>query len=323
MVLRKSLYILFRDFLGGILFALVLIISLMVLKHYISATLTLSHWQVLMIDLSVFALPIIFALFMLAYSLINWGAESYIVEKNYIVYKSGIFNRREVNHPIKHIDFTAIKQNFLEKIFNSGSVELQIQKSTKKILLKNIYDPESLITYFKKYAVSRSDQDFPKLGLVEILKKEEDETTEFKSSLRWDYKQGKVNKELEKTIMKTIVGFLNGTGGVLVIGVDDDKKPLGLESDYQTLQKRNKDGFVNHFTQTFSHWIGLEYRNLVRVEFQKSASNDICIIYVIASDVPVYLKENEHSEFYLRTGNSTNLLDAEKANTYINLHWNK
>ncbi|HUN03795.1 MAG TPA: putative DNA binding domain-containing protein [Niabella sp.] len=323
MVIRKSLYILFRNLLGGVLLALLLIILLMVLKHYISSTLILSHWQVLLIDLSVFALPIVLALFMLIYSLVNWGAESHTIEKDHIVCKSGIFNIREANYSIKQIDSVVIKQNFLEKIFNSGSIELKIKKSKENILLRNVLDPETLVTYLRKYTVNTSSKGFSKLSLVEILKKEEDETTEFKSSFRWDYKQGKVNKELEKTIMKTIVGFLNGSGGTLVIGVDDNKKPLGLEADYQTLQKKNNDGFVNHFTQVFSHWIGLEYRNLVRIKFQKSESEDICIIYVKASNVPIYLKENEHSEFYLRTGNSINLLDVEKATTYINLHWSK
>ena len=53
-------------------------------------------------------------------------------------------------------------------------------------------------------------------SVKEILTEEENRYLEFKSSLRWDYRQEKVNPELEKVIMKTIAAFGNTDGGILL-----------------------------------------------------------------------------------------------------------
>src|SRR6185369_5279694 len=70
--------------------------------------------------------------------------------------------------------------------------------------------------------------------------------TEFKESLRYDKYKKEYNKEMERAVLKTIVSFLNAKGGTLLIGVNDKGEVVGLEDDYKTLPKKNKDGFENH-----------------------------------------------------------------------------
>ncbi|GAH07845.1 unnamed protein product, partial [marine sediment metagenome] len=48
-----------------------------------------------------------------------------------------------------------------------------------------------------------------KITLNDYLKVGESSSVEYKSSIRWDIDQNKINKELEKLIIKTIDGFLN------------------------------------------------------------------------------------------------------------------
>jgi predicted HTH transcriptional regulator len=48
----------------------------------------------------------------------------------------------------------------------------------------------------------------------------------------------------------TIAGFMNKNGGILLIGIDDNGKILGLKNDMETLKKKNVDGFLQHFTHT-------------------------------------------------------------------------
>ena len=43
--------------------------------------------------------------------------------------------------------------------------------------------------------------------IMEEIVSNEDDDTEFKSSLRWDYKLDKKNANLEKNIIKTIAGL--------------------------------------------------------------------------------------------------------------------
>lgn len=53
---------------------------------------------------------------------------------------------------------------------------------------------------------------YEKVDYKAIFKKGENEKREFKSSARWDYKQNCLNKEIQKSILKTIAGFLNTSG---------------------------------------------------------------------------------------------------------------
>jgi hypothetical protein len=52
-----------------------------------------------------------------------------------------------------------------------------------------------------------------------LIQSGEGQNLEFKSSLRWDLNLSQVNKELTKTVAKTVAGFMNGDGGTLLIGV--------------------------------------------------------------------------------------------------------
>jgi predicted HTH transcriptional regulator len=43
------------------------------------------------------------------------------------------------------------------------------------------------------------------------------------------------NKEMERAIIKALVGFLNAeNGGTLIIGVSDTREVLGLQPDYSS-----------------------------------------------------------------------------------------
>lgn len=63
-----------------------------------------------------------------------------------------------------------------------------------------------------------------------LLDATESETIEFKAVLRGSGGNSK-RRDMTHEAMRTITGFLNTSGGNLVIGVDDDRKVVGLESD--------------------------------------------------------------------------------------------
>ena len=71
----------------------------------------------------------------------------------------------------------------------------------------------------------------------------ESQYLEYKSTLRWDIKQGQKSKVIETAAIKTIAGFANSWyGGTLLIGVADDGSIHGLEDDYNTFSKRGQLG---------------------------------------------------------------------------------
>ena len=166
-----------------------------------------------------------------------------------------------------------------------------------------------------------------KIPLVEeILKEEENRYLEFKSSLRWDYRQEKVNPELEKVIMKTIAAFGNTDGGILLIGIDDDKNIIGLEKDFQTLKKTDADYYEVHLRNIMHKLMGVKYvSKYIRTEFEKVNDEKlICKIKVISAKEPLYLKYTNKNgqveeKFYVRSGNSSHEINSiAEINDYIN-----
>ncbi len=157
--------------------------------------------------------------------------------------------------------------------------------------------------------------------IKELINSGEHEKLEFKTSLRWDAKRNQVNKELEKTIMKTVAAFLNSEGGCLLIGVGDLGESIGLENDFATLAKPNADGFENHFNNLFNSMIGAEFRRFVKLTFNNINGKVVCLTNVESSRKPVYLKIGSGEDFYIRTGNVTTPLKMSEVATYISSWW--
>lgn len=154
--------------------------------------------------------------------------------------------------------------------------------------------------------------------LQDLISESESAVLEFKSSLRWDYHQGKINKDLELEVVITLAAFMNTDGGSLLIGVDDDGKVLGLEKDYHSFRKKNRDGFELYLTRIISDHLGKEFCHCVRPSFH-SMVGDVCKVDVQVSPEPVYV--GEQADFYVRTHNSTQKLNTREAISYIKRHW--
>lgn len=161
--------------------------------------------------------------------------------------------------------------------------------------------------------------DYKKIPSIHgLLAKEENDRLEFKSSFRWDLKESKVNKAIEKSVMKTIAAFLNSHGGHLVIGVDDNRNIIGVEKDLASLPKANHDGFENHFTHIFHNMIGPTFRQYINLVSVDVDGKNCCIVSVSPSSSPVYLRsDDKNEEFYIRTGNGTTSLRLSEVGKYI------
>ncbi|MFA7178756.1 MAG: DUF262 domain-containing protein [Dehalococcoidales bacterium] len=155
----------------------------------------------------------------------------------------------------------------------------------------------------------------------EDIKGGENDYVEFKSSLRWDYEQGIVNKLMESIIAKTIAAFMNSVGGKLFIGVNDDGKVIGIEKDYETLKNKNKDGFLLQLTQIINHYLGKEFNQYINIKIVKVVEKDICVVSVTSSAMPVFLKNNDKEDFYIRASASSQPMSIREANEYIKTHW--
>ncbi|MFA5828410.1 MAG: ATP-binding protein [Candidatus Shapirobacteria bacterium] len=154
----------------------------------------------------------------------------------------------------------------------------------------------------------------------DTIKGEEDRCMEFKSSLRWDYHQSKVNTELELEVIIEMAAFLNTKGGQVIIGVNDEGCILGLDNDFKTLgKKQNRDGFGLQLDNLISNFLGGGVYPYITLEFQQKNEKDICIIRAKRCNHEVYVGKDR--DFYIRRFKSKVKLNSEEAHRYINENW--
>lgn len=151
----------------------------------------------------------------------------------------------------------------------------------------------------------------------------ETERVEFKASLRWDYKARSVNRSLELVGLKAIAGFLNGNGGNLILGLDDAGVPAGLEMDFGTLKRPDRDGYHQFLMGAVKKRLGGDLSPLVHAAFVSLKEKDVCRVVIEPSHRPVYVEEGGAASFYLRMGNTTRRLDAREAVDYVSRRWPK
>jgi CheY-like chemotaxis protein len=160
------------------------------------------------------------------------------------------------------------------------------------------------------------------VDILDLISKGESSDLEFKSSARWDFRANKINKDLEKVIIKTIAAFLNSErGGVLLIGVDDDGQIVGLQQDYNSIGKKNRDGYESFLTDILLNATGKDSSLFIRITSHQIQGKDICRIVVRPSPKAVFVSEDKAEHLYIRTGNSTRLLSTREAIDYCKSRW--
>ena len=158
--------------------------------------------------------------------------------------------------------------------------------------------------------------------LEELIAEGESDGLEFKSSLRWDYHQGIVNKKLEDVIIKSIAAFTNADGGMLLIGVDDSGNALGLENDYASLNA-DRDKFELHLRNLLNQQFGVVFvASKVMISFPVIYAIEICQIEINPASEPMVINVRDSSgqqveKFYVRSGNSSQEIPLSQMNSYI------
>ncbi|HQR18122.1 MAG TPA: ATP-binding protein [Gemmatimonadales bacterium] len=157
----------------------------------------------------------------------------------------------------------------------------------------------------------------PDRDLSAVLSAGEGEHLEFKSHARWDAQLGRMNRALEEAVARTVAGFLNHEGGTLLIGVTDAGDIVGLQADYQTLKRRDRDGFQQFLMSLVQSKLGGHVCAQVHVEFCDVRGRDVCWVTVEPSAAPVYYQDGPVARYFVRTGNGTRELDVREALVHV------
>lgn len=240
-----------------------------------------------------------------------------------ITFVSDDLNKRKIGAKAPSVyigDFTD-ENNEINVALNSHFIDLNgfgIESNDYEVFLKGRAER---IYKALKARIEMEHQEAVNEELEELILSGEGERLEFKSTLRYDLRMKGVNKKLEYVIAKTIAAFLNTEGGDLLIGIDDESNGLGLDNDFQTLSKKNIDGFELQLIEIIKKYIGAHFGQHVKITFPIYDSQQICRVQVSKSGSPVFTLYEGKEDFFVRTGCSSQPLSREEQSAYEKEHW--
>lgn len=259
----------------------------------------------------VFVAEVVFVFYMF----FSWYRQTIRLTSDQLIFERGLLVRSHTVVPLSRIATATFRQSILGRLTHYGTVEVSDGRSQSLLRLDDMSDPQEFVDEIvrRKGTTVVGDDADPQ----QLLAVPEHERLERKSTFRWDLKTGAVNKALEKASMKTVAAFMNSQGGHLLLGVGDGGESVGLEADVATLARRDVDGLQNHFTNVLSTMLGPSLRQYVHTQPFTHEGRTCMLVSVSPSERPAYLRDQDHEEFFIRTGNGTTSLRMSEANAYI------
>lgn len=152
----------------------------------------------------------------------------------------------------------------------------------------------------------------------------ESKVVEFKSTGRNNTYTNQVDSAIEWAVVRSIAGFMNANGGTLIVGVNDDGDAVGVEQDYDTFRKKDRDGWELWLTGLVAHSLGKAAATDIEVHFTELNGHDVFRIEVGPAVEPVFakaLKGEDREYFFVRINNSTQELSGQAGHTYRKRRW--
>jgi type I restriction enzyme R subunit len=152
--------------------------------------------------------------------------------------------------------------------------------------------------------------------ILQMIAQGESTTMEFKSSLRYNRREGKKkDKVIEHEVVKTVCAFLNSRfGGHLLIGVDDDGNVLGTEDD----GFENDDKLLRHLVNILRRDIGRVFVPQCDMRAVQVEEKSVVWVHVKPSLFgPAWCGSGDDKIFYVREGASSPRYNDEEALQYI------
>lgn len=222
--------------------------------------------------------------------------------------------------PLNH---TVVAQHFGEDFEESGEEEgaenyailaTPMQWSTREMYDRKINEGFSKVKS-KSYNIWEN-----------FLEDGESNSLEFKPSLVYNFIREAPNHIPRFNNAKTICGFLNSKGGVLLLGVSDDGTPQGIEEDLNYLG--SKDKIRLSIDKLIYSYFGDSVVPLIESSFEQVKGKEIIAIKVQPSSRPIFLKnynpinEITTKHFFIRRSASTSeIKDSEDIINYVFNHW--
>jgi len=229
--------------------------------------------------------------------------------------------RKRVKDHITRLDETFPAVNFAYT--NLKTQEETPVKTAEEVEFAEILEEASVDT---SDGVETEDVEIPNANTqneqavdVNAWAKGESSEVEFKSTLRVSLHSGNPDDRVELACLKTIAAFLNTHGGSLVVGLDDEGQPVGLDHD----NFDSEDKMSLHLVNLVNNRMGPLAMTCTDIRFEDCGGKRIMVVKCLKASKPIFYKEkgSETEAFYVRTGPSTTQLSASQTQDYITQAW--
>ncbi len=150
-------------------------------------------------------------------------------------------------------------------------------------------------------------------AVMALIRSGESSRVEFKSTLRFNLKAGRITEDIEHAILKTLAAFMNTEGGTLLVGVSDAGEVLGLDPDGFA----SNDKLLLHLTNIVVARIDDSAPTYLNPQLVTCGGKSVLRVNVKPSRGAMYVKGKGDEEFFIRTGPSTTRLAMSSAYDYI------
>lgn len=148
--------------------------------------------------------------------------------------------------------------------------------------------------------------------------------TEFKATFEWDTRKQQRNPDHLFASLKTVAAFMNASGGMLYLGVDDGGEAIGLDGDLSLIDDPHPlDIFEMRFREAMKNHIQPIPLNHVQVQFISLQGKTVAKIEVSARSGVTYLIRRDPrsgqmlEEIYVRDGNRTLNLNGRTRDQFV------
>jgi hypothetical protein len=208
----------------------------------------------------------------------------------------------------------------IERSSTKQLLELQQELESKDAEIERLRAGHEGVVRFYEDRLQAVKEQLATDSLVTRIKHGETATLEFKSSLRYNIRANKMDKDIENSVLKTIVAFCNTKGGELLIGVADDKSIVGIGHDGFP----NEDKFQLHLRNLLMDRIVPSVAEFVEFSMATIEGKSICHVTCKQSKrQEIWLKTDKNSPelFFVRIGPSSTELQPRQAFAYIREHF--
>ncbi|GBE58377.1 divergent AAA domain protein [bacterium BMS3Abin01] len=166
---------------------------------------------------------------------------------------------------------------------------------------------------YKSLTAEPADLEEETPSIDDLIADGESSEVEFKATMRVNLHTGQKDPRMELAILRTIAGFLNASGGTLMIGITDDGTAQGIDADGFA----NEDKMSLHLVNLVKNRMGATLMTYVHPRFEDYNSSRVMVIDCSAANAPVFVKDGNVERFYIRTGPSTTELSASQTQEFI------